>query len=447
MLRPVTTRRSGRSTGPLGGGEGIRRTYSTTLNHLGPVPPAHAAADAVLIVVHPCEIVLPVPEVFAPVGRRWFAAHGVKDRELSSRHVQLSMRDGRPWLADAGSRNGTWVDGRRLAAGEPVPLRDGTVVRVGGVLFVYRERLYGPREAAAPLGEMVGPFGLRSVAAELAALERLAPRNVLIEGETGTGKELLARAVAARLGRSRPFAAVNMAALPASLFESQLFGHVAGAFSDARQPAKGIVAAHDGGTVFLDELGELPVDLQPKLLRLLETRELLPVGAERPTAVDVLFVAATNRELAALVERGAFRRDLFARLALARLSLPPLRDRREDVPAIARALAPGLGVTLADPEIEAVERLMLDDWPENVRGLMAALSRVAALDPEPGLRLWAIDKALGGTRSAGAQAASGPDVGEAEVRAALHANGGNESEAARTLGISRGKLRRLLQKV
>jgi DNA-binding NtrC family response regulator len=227
-----------------------------------------------------------------------------------------------------------------------------------------------------------------------------------------------------------------------------------------------VVAAHEGGTVFLDEIGELPMDLQPKLLRLLENREVLPVGSERPERVDVLLLAATNQHLESLVEQRRFRRDLYSRLITARVSLPPLRRRAEDLFAIAAAVAPRCGLEL-DPdrtEVEAVERLMLQRWPENVRGLMATLSRAAALDPAPGLRLWALAKALepqGEPTGAGSKWPP-PPAGPCEppgpagqrgmtltaevVSEALRACDGNETRAARRLGVSRGKLRRFRQK-
>src|SRR6185437_15841791 len=166
------------------------------------------------------------------------------------------------------------------------------------------------------------------------------------------GKELVARAAASALGHATPYAAVNVAGVARGVFESQMFGHVAGAFSDARTAAPGIVVAHEGGTLFLDEIGELDMDLQAKLLRLLENREVLPVGAQRATRVDVLVVAATNRDLEEMVARGTFRRDLFARLAMARVRLPALRERCEDVFAVAGELARRAGGDLAAERVE-----------------------------------------------------------------------------------------------
>jgi DNA-binding NtrC family response regulator len=276
------------------------------------------------------------------------------------------------------------------------------------------------------------------VAQAVTGLGRNRPSNVLVEGETGSGKELVARAVAEVLGRSAPFAAVNVAGVARGVFESQMFGHVAGAFSDARAASPGVVVAHEGGTLFLDEIGELDLDLQAKLLRLLENREVLPVGASRPVKVDVLVVAATHRDLGSMVDAGTFRRDLFARLAMARIHVPALRDRVEDLFAVAAALAKrsSFGVPAAEVEVEALERLLLQPWPGNVRELDAVLAAVRRTDPEPGLRLWAVEAVLG--PGAGAKAALTQEM----VEAALAAAGGNVSAAAEKLGVTRGKLLR-----
>ncbi len=232
---------------------------------------------------------------------------------------------------------------------------------------------------------------------------------------------------------------VNLGAVSGGVFESQLFGHVAGAFSDARKPARGIVQSAAGGAVFLDEIGELPLELQPKLLRLLENREVQPVGAERPVPVDVTLIAATNRDLAAMVEAGAFRRDLLARLGAAVLQLPPLRDRVEDLFPILSAIAGARGDALSADgvEVESVERLLLETYPANVRELAAVLAKVRVIDPEPGLRLWSVQEVLGP-----AAASSGRALTAERIEEALRATGGNESEAARRLGVSRGALRR-----
>ncbi len=381
---------------------------------------------------------LALPDSGTVIGRSWLAERGLADTEVSSAHARIDRAGGALRVADAGSRNGTWVNGSRLAPRDLTPIEPGSVLRLGRTIFVYRDELQGSFEPAPSVGGLVGPYGLRGVALPASGLARRSALNVLIEGETGVGKELVARATAAALGRATPFAAVNVAGVARGVFESQMFGHVAGAFSDARSAAAGIVVAHDGGTLFLDEIGELDLDLQAKLLRLLENREVLPVGAQRPVHVDVLVIAATNRSLQEMVDRGTFRRDLFARLAMARIEVPALRDRVEDLFAVAGELARRAGSTLAEEtvEVEAVERLLLSPWPGNVRELDAALAAVRRVDPAPGLRLWALEEVLG--ESSGSKTA----LTEEMVEAAVAAEGGNVTAAATALGISRGKLLR-----
>ncbi len=411
----------------------------STSAHRGPVQPKGGRRRPALVCAFPRPAALALPDSGTVLGRAWLAERGMPDTEVSSAHLRIDRAGGVLRVADVGSRNGTWVNGARLAPRDLTPLENGAVLRLGRTIFVFREELQGSFEPAPPVGGLVGPYGLRAVAEAVAGLTRGRPSNVLVEGETGVGKELVARAVAATLGRAAPFAAVNAAGVARGVFESQMFGHVAGAFSDARTASPGIVAAHDGGTLFLDEIGELDPELQAKLLRLLENREVLPVGGQRPVQVDVLVVAATNRDLEEMVERGAFRRDLLARLAMARIHVPALRDRSEDVFSVACELARRAGGALsaAEVEVEAMERLLLERWPANVRGLDAALSAARRLDPEPGLRLWALEEVLGepsGHRAALTQEA---------VDAAVEAAGGNVSAAASALGVSRGKLLRL----
>jgi hypothetical protein len=408
-------------------------------------PPARRAARderPALVMAFPISTAAPLP-AGEPVGRAWLSALGAPDSEVSGKHLSVTrLRGGGVQVADAGSRNGTWVDGARLGPNEAVTLTDGATLRIGRSVFVYRERFRGPLAPSPPLGRMVGPYGLRTVADVLEAWRSKPPTNALIIGESGTGKELMAEELARVLGRGAPVA-VNVGAVPATLFEGQLFGHVAGAFSDARKASRGVVLAADGGVVFLDEIGELALDLQPKLLRLLENREVQPVGAERPQKVDVVIVAATHQPLEARVEAGTFRRDLYARLATAVVQLPPLRDRVEDLFAILQAVAAARGESLPAEsiEVEALERLMTEPLPGNVRELVALYGRLRLRDPEPGLRQWALSEELG---------APAPITGRAltrdKVDAALAASGGNESEAARLLGCSRGALRRFLSK-
>lgn len=212
--------------------------------------------------------------------------------------------------------------------------------------------------------------------------------TVLITGATGTGKERVARAVHALGPRgSRPFVAINCAALPDSLIESELFGHERGAFTGAVSAAKGHIVRADGGTLFLDEIGDMSQHTQAKVLRVIETREVNPVGTSRPVPVDVRVIAATNRPLEALVSSGQFRVDLYYRLNVARLDLPPLKDRPQDIPLLLGHAIDELNLrdhrSVEPPDSELLERLMAHDWPGNIRELRNLVEAIF-IDPPPG---------------------------------------------------------------
>ncbi|MGM0575841.1 MAG: sigma 54-interacting transcriptional regulator [Myxococcota bacterium] len=308
------------------------------------------------------------------------------DHAASRVHATLRRSpDGRTLeLIDEGSTNGTWVGGRRV---ERVVLRDGDVVRMAGsVLLVGRSPL------APPEGDDLGLLGRTPAIARLRRLvRRAAPSDlpVLVMGPTGTGKELVAEALHGLAGRTGEHVTVNCGALPGTLVEDALFGHVKGAFTDAQSDEPGaFVRAHDG-TLFLDEVGELPLEDQPKLLRALETGDVTPVGATRSRHVDVRVVAATNRPLLEAVDEGRFRDDLYARLAGIVLETPPLSARREDILPLFRHFLPEdirhLPVT---PDF--VEALLLYPWPRNVRELRRLAERLGVLHPdadhlEPGM--------------------------------------------------------------
>ncbi len=423
-------------------------TNPGTEDHRLPSMPAVSSGQPALVVAFPRPLALTIPTTKEPLGRDWLAAEGVADGEVSGNHFLLSRPGGVLHLEDAGSRNGTWLDGRRLGRGERVALADGALVRVGQTILVHRASFRGSLTPSPPLGGLHGPFGLRAAAATMASWSRRPPTNVLVAGETGTGKEAASLAVAhALLGPKAKLGTLNMAAVPANLFEAQLFGHVAGAFSGADRASPGVFVENDGGAVLLDEIGELSAPAQAALLRVLEspdlTRELQPVGSPRPVKAKVLVIAATNRPLEDMVAAGTFRADLLERLQKARIDLPPLRERPEDLFAIAEALFARRGERLVadEVEVEAIERLMLEPWPTNVRELDRVLDRVVAADPAPGLHLWSVESVLGRTSSS-------PRPGQltAElVDAALDACGGNETQAARRLGVTRGKLRRFLE--
>jgi transcriptional regulator with AAA-type ATPase domain len=416
-----------------------KRSEATTADRCLPAQPSHADRQPALIVAYPRSTALLLPPFDLPVGRQWLVAVDVPDPEASASHLVFRRQGRAVAVEDVGSRNGTWVDGEPIEPGRPVALVDGTVLRLGRTVCVYREALERALAPSAPLGELVGPYGLHGVARAVDAIRTAAPPTILIEGETGTGKELLARHLAAALGRAKPYTAVNLAAVAQGVFESQLFGHVAGAFSGARVPNRGVLCAHDNGTVFLDEISALPLELQPKLLRVVENRDVLPVGSDRPEQVDVLLLTATNCRLDDLVAAGTFRADLAARLKVWRIAIPPLRQRAEDLLAIVVALGQRLGrpVEAKDVEPEALERLMLDPWAANVRGLLALLVRLGEIDPHGGIHLWAVNEVLGPLTDGPASRLT-----HERVQSALAAAAGSEREAARRLGVSRGRLRR-----
>jgi transcriptional regulator with PAS, ATPase and Fis domain len=291
-------------------------------------------------------------------------------------------------------------------------------------------------------------------------LERVAAddASVLLRGETGTGKELAARALHALSRRaSGPFQAINCAALPASLLESELFGHVRGAFTGAVSDAKGHFQLADGGTLFLDEVGEMPPELQAKLLRVLETRSVLPVGGRRPISVDVRIVSATHRALRQEVDAGRFRADLMYRLRVIPIFLPALRERREDIALLTHEFIESMNPT-ARRRIERVAPSVLSllerqDWPGNVRELRNVLAYAYAVGDGPILQPGDLPPELLDAAAAhdGSESSAGhsPPL-SAEARRlldALHRTGGNKQQAANLLGMSRVTLWRRMQQL
>ena len=308
----------------------------------------------------------------------------LRDPFASSRHARLEARDGFWSARDEGSRNGTLVNGRRLPPGEPVPLRDGDLIEAGHTFFLFRGSARGlAGDNLEPIAGGADPPTLQPEwQLDLAKAARLActSHEVLIEGESGAGKEVLARFLHDKSGRAGPLVSVNCGALPESLFEDELFGHVRGAFSGAQGERPGLVRAADKGTLFLDEIGEMPAGLQVKLLRVLEDHSVRPLGAEKEIPVDVRVVAATHRSLEDLVAQGAFREDLLARLGLLCLRVPALRERREDLGLLVRAVLRS-GPTPLDRirfDLDALRLVLRYVWPLNVRELRRAL--LAAVD-------------------------------------------------------------------
>ena len=318
-------------------------------------------------------------------------------------------------------------------------------VALGREVEGLRKAVRGRWSADALLGGSPAMAAVRQALREAAQVTA----TVLITGKSGTGKELAARAIHFEGPRAAgPFVPVNCAAIPEALFESTLFGHRRGAFTGAESQT-GLVEQSSGGTLFLDEVGEIPLSQQPKLLRVLQDSELTPLGAPRPVKVDLRVVAATNRDLEAMVRRAAFREDLFWRLDVLRVKLPELRERAEDVPALAEHLlseiardqgAPALGFT--EPALDALGR---HPWPGNVRELRNVLER--ALLSARGRRVDTGDlppSVRAGTPAAAAELAAGPlalaDVERDHIAKVLSIFDWNRSAAAKALGIDRRTL-------
>ena len=325
-----------------------------------------------------------VARVASPVfviGTGELADMRLTDPTVSREHLRLHVSDTGLMLRDEGSRNGTWIGGLRIHhAGIASDVR----IKLGSTaitITVDAEVSSVPVSASGRFGEAIG--GSTAMRLVFALLQRAAPTEltILLEGESGVGKEVLARSIHTQSSRvNGPFVAVDCGAIPAHLVESELFGHVRGSFTGATSDRGGLFAEADGGTLFLDEIGELPLDMQPKLLRVIEQREVRRVGENRPRPINVRILAATNRQLTGAVARGEFREDLLYRLSVVRVNVPPLRDRREDILSLARAF---LVTATSDknaqlpPDIEGM--LLAYAWPGNVRELRNCVQRFAAL--------------------------------------------------------------------
>ncbi len=304
----------------------------------------------------------------------------IRDAAVSRTHVELSAGPNGVRVRDLGSRNGTYYLGQRV---ERVVLAPGASLSIGGARVVLEadqddtdaspfegDRYRGILGASQPMREL---FGL------LERLER-STLPVLVRGESGVGKELVARAIHDGSAVTGPLVALNCGAFPRDLVASELFGHKRGAYSGAHAPRKGAFECAHMGTLFLDEVGELPLDVQPVLLRALETGEVRAVGSDEPRRVEVRVVSATHKDLEREVREGRFREDLYFRLAVVKLAVPPLRDRLDDIELLARALRPADARPLPPSVLESLKARR---WPGNVRELRNVLQAHAVLGTLP----------------------------------------------------------------
>ncbi len=387
----------------------------------------------------------------------------LEQTSASRMHARLALEGGSWHITDLGSRNGTFVDGARVQG--DVALRSGAEIRVGDAIYklvtsdaedyaAYRidgSLAEGARRRSGCAPELVGGLRMDGIAA---SIEAVAPTDlpVLVVGETGTGKELVAGAVHRNSGRTGALCAINCAAVPASLFESELFGYRKGAFTGADRDHPGIIRAAEKGTLFLDEIGDMPLEAQAKLLRVLETREVRAVGATRGEPVDVRVVCATHRDLPALVREGRFRADLYGRLHGYEIALPPLRERKEDLYALVRHFLGRAGRSDLRVTFGFMLALCDYDWPFNVRECAAAVQRAVTVADGPELcvtdlpaELRRIAESYGHRH---APEISAPSRGKAaeptadELRALLARHGGNVAAVAREVHKDRKQVQR-----
>ena len=382
------------------------------------------------------------------------------DPAVSATHCELLATDRGPLLRDLSSTNGILLSGHRV--GE-LCLHDGSSFVLGSTRLCFRtggQQVEVPLSPTDQFGELYGESqAMRQV---FARLERAAPLDLtlLVTGETGCGKEVLARSVHQMSLRSnRPFVVLDCGSIPRELIESMVFGHDKGAFTGATESRPGVFEQAKGGTLFLDEIGDMDLDLQRRLLRVLESRQVTRVGSHTPREVDVRVVAATHRDLYKAINEGRFREDLYFRLAQLHLKLPPLRERPEDIVGLCqRFLAETAEWLTEPPEISAaaLDAMVSAPWPGNVRQLRNVVQRaasmclgtevtVADLELEPGtsrLPDFAIDLSI---PFKDAKAAIVERFERAYLSALLSANKGNLTHAARQAGVARNHLRHLLR--
>jgi transcriptional regulator with GAF, ATPase, and Fis domain len=393
------------------------------------------------------------------IGKAPGCALVLTDSAVSRQHLEIRLTESGVVVKDLDSTNGSFFGGAKFST---LTVGAGAIITVGGselkLTSAERARPAILPSSADRFGRLIGrSLRMREV---YAMLERVAQSDVavLIEGETGTGKELCAEAIHSAGARAnKPFVICDLAGISRSLIESELFGHVRGAFTGADRDREGAFAAAHGGTIFIDEVGELELDAQPRLLRALEQRKVKPVGAASWRDVDVRVIAATNRDLREEVRAARFRDDLYHRLAVVRITLPPLRERKEDIPLLVHAFLDGRGIRVPD---ETLALLHDYDWPGNVRELKNVIERGVSLmggAEELVPSLLGLERPIGQPPSAPWATIGTEGFREAKERLIaawerdyvtqlLKRTGGNVSQAAREGGIDRVYLHRLMKK-
>jgi two-component system response regulator AtoC len=400
-------------------------------------------------------LIVPLPASGSVViGRGVDSDVRVVDTRMSRQHARIHVGTSF-FIEDLYSTNGTFVDGRRLSPGEQRAFQPGDGITLGATtaLIYSRTRHVALRLASGPTVEPIASDIMKPV---LAIADRTAASmvSVLLLGETGVGKDVLAERIhRASLRAGGPFLRLNCAAFSPALLASELFGHEKGAFTGANSARPGLLQSARGGTVFLDEVGDLPVELQAKLLLVLERREVLPVGAVVPRQLDVRFISATNRNLPRDIEAGVFRRDLYYRLNGITIEVPPLRERLAEIEPLAqlfvREAARSIGRAAPTLSSEVLDMLRVHPWPGNIRELRAVMERAVLLGADDVVRVQDIVLASPPTLDTPAapvlaRAITADDDDSAAERQhiveMLAQCGGNQSRAAKRLGMSRNTL-------
>jgi transcriptional regulator with GAF, ATPase, and Fis domain len=372
------------------------------------------------------------------------------DARISTAHARARRVKGRWVLEDLDSKNGTWLGGARI---QSVALRDGDLIELGRTFYLFREGVAietdDALDAVAADKVITGMATLSPRLARdfraLAAVARSAVAVVIL-GDTGTGKELVARAVHTMSGRSGPFVAVNCGGIPDGLVASELFGARRGAYSDAKEDRPGLIRSAHKGTLFLDEIGDLKLELQPAFLRVLQEHEVVPLGQPSAVPVDVRVISATHRQLDKLVAVGSFREDLWARLSGFTTFLPPLRARREDLGILVAAMvrrharAPEKVTFHAD----ALRALFLSAWPRNVRELEKRIEAALALASDGHIERRHLGDLAALTPPPAAPLSAADDVRRLELERLLDEHRGNLTAVAKALGKDRVQVRRWL---